>query len=93
MMINLLLWSPLLVVPLQIFLCLQSRRKIWKFLPFVLSLCGMVGCFGMSFTVDGWEGASYWMISTFCAVPMMACGVGALLAICIKQYRRPQFKR
>lgn len=92
MIMDLLLWSPLLVIPIQILLCLQSRRRIWKFIPFALSLCGMIGCFVMSFVTDGWEGASYWMIATFCAVPMVACGVGVLLAICIKQYRRLQYK-
>ena len=76
----------LILLPVQIWLCLCSRRRIWKWLPLIGCVAVMVACFLLSFVTDGCAGAGFWVIGCFFVLPVAACGIGWLIAVCIGKY-------
>lgn len=88
MIIDVLLYSPLVIIPLQIALCLTKCHRFWKLVPLIVGTILLVTCFIKGTVMDGWTGFGYCIITFFLIPPVAACGLGWLIAFVIRKIYR-----
>lgn len=88
MLIDVMMWSPLVLIPVQIALCMKCRRLIWKLIPVILFAVAMAGNFIASYFTDGWAGIGYFVVAVFHVYPLGGCVIGWLITFCINLYFR-----
>lgn len=83
MLLDLLLYSPWVLVPLQVVLCLKCRRLIWKLLPLLISAAAMLYFYILCRFTEGLDSFMYACIGAFFTIPIGACLAGWLIVLVI----------
>ncbi len=84
MLFDALSYSPWVVVPLQVFLCLKCKRLIWKLLPLLILGSAMAYFYIRFQLIEGWwDSLWYGVICGFLTIPIAACLAGWLIALVI----------
>lgn len=83
MLMDLLVYSPWFLVPLQVILCLKCKRLIWKLLPLLIYAAAMLYFFVMCRSTSGLESFLYASVGDLFAIPIGASAAGWLIALVI----------
>ncbi len=84
MLLDLLVYAPWVLVPVQVILCLKCKRMIWKLLPFLISAAAMLYFYILCRCTEGLDSVLYACIGAFFTIPIGACLAGGLIALVIR---------
>lgn len=87
MLLNLLFFSAPIMLAVQIVLCLNLRRRIWKVLPLIVLTVLPAVCFLASVFTSDWTSIGWWVIGCFLLFPLGGCALGWLIAFLIRKWQ------
>jgi hypothetical protein len=70
------IFSALVLLPIQLLLCFKVRSRLIRLLPVMLLSVPVVIFAVLSYVVIGWDAIGYLFLAIFAGVMLAACGIG-----------------